>query len=206
MIAPAKKVCTHEDRFLEMLPTLLRVIRHCLRNQPRRDRQELTAEALAAAFVMYARLVQRGKQDLAFPTPLGTYGARQAIDGRQIATSTNVKDLTSRSCRRRKGVSVTSLDRYDQRDEQWKEIVVESKNAGPAEIASIRIDFADWLRSLKPKQRRIAKTLATGETTKAAAKKCHVSPGRVSQLRRELMDNWQAFIADDRDAMVVATA
>ena len=70
MIAPTQQICTHEDRFLEMLPTLLRVIRHRLRNQPRRDREELVAEALAAAFVMYARLVQRGKQDSAFPTPL----------------------------------------------------------------------------------------------------------------------------------------
>ena len=68
------------------------------------------------------------------------------------------------------------------------------------------IDFADWLRSLKPKQRRIAKILTTGETTKATARKCHVSPGRVSQLRRELMDNWREFIAEDQDAMVVAIA
>lgn len=206
MIARAHEVCTHEDRFVEMLPTLLQVIRHCLRNQPRRDREELAAEALAAAYVMFVRLVQRGKQGLAFPTPLGTYGARQAIDGRQIATSTNVKDLTSRSCQRRKGVSVTSLNRYDERDERWKEIVVESKNAGPAEIASIRIDFADWLRSLKPKQRRIAKLLATGETTSAAARKFRVSHGRVSQVRRELMANWQAFVVDDREAAVAATA
>ncbi len=206
MIAPAKKVCTHEDRFLEMLPTLLRVIRHCLRNQPRRDRQELTAEALAAAFVMYARLVQRGKQDLAFPTPLGTYGARQAIDGRQIATSTNVKDLTSRSCQRRKGVSVTSLNRYDERDERWKEIVVESKVAGPAEVACCRLDFEAWLAELTPRQRKIAKTLATGETTKATAKKHRVTAGRISQTRRELMAAWYEFIGEDQEAMAAATA
>ena len=189
MIAAAKRDHTQENEFVQMLPTLLQVIRHCLRNQPRRDREELAAEALAAAYVMFVRLVQRGKQDLASPTPLGTYGARQAIDGRQVGNSTNVKDMTSRSCQRRKGVSVTSLNRYDERDERWKDIVVESKNAGPGEIASIRIDFANWLRSLKPKQRRIAKLLATGETTKATVKKCHVSPGRVSQLRRELMDH-----------------
>jgi hypothetical protein len=205
MIAPAQKICIHEDQFLEMLPTLLRVIRHRLRNQPRRDREELAAEALAAAFLMYVRLVRRGKQDLAFPTPLGTYGARQAIDGRQVGNSTNVKDLTSRSCQRRKGVSVTSLNRYDQRDERWKDIVVESKNAGPAEVAATRIDFADWLRSLKPKQRRIAKLLATGESTRNAAKKFRVSPGRISQIRAELLAAWESFVCEDQEAIAAAT-
>ena len=66
MIAHAKGISTHHDQFVQMLPTLLRVIRHRLRNQPKRDQEELAAEALAAAFVMYTRLVQRGKQDLAF--------------------------------------------------------------------------------------------------------------------------------------------
>ena len=206
MIAAAKKSHTQEDRFVEMLPTLLQVIRHRLRNQPRRDREELAAEALAAAFVMYTRLVQRGKQDLAYATPLGTYGARQAIDGRQVGNSTNVKDMSSRSCQRRKGVSVTLLNRYDQRDERWKEIVVEDRHAGPAEVACCRLDFEAWLAELTPRQRKIAKTLATGETTKATARKHRVTPGRISQTRRELMTAWYEFIGEDQEAMAAATA
>ena len=35
--------------------------------------------------------------------------------------------------------------------------------------------------------------LATGETTKKAAKRFRVTPGRISQLRRELQQNWQDF-------------
>jgi hypothetical protein len=35
--------------------------------------------------------------------------------------------------------------------------------------------------------------LATGEATKTAARKFHVTPGRISQLRREFQDSWQEY-------------
>jgi hypothetical protein len=206
MIAAAKRVQAQEDRFVAMLPTLLRVIRHRLRHQPRRDREELAAEALAPAFAMFVSLVRRGKADMAYPTPLGSYGARQAIDGRQMGSGVNVNDLTNRCCRQRKGVSVTSLNRYDQQDEEWKEIVVEDRHCGPAEVVATKLDFEDWLAELSPKQRRIAKTLAKGEGTKAAARKHRVSPGRISQIRRELMARWYEFIGEEQQAVAAAMA
>jgi len=42
-------------------------------------------------------------------------------------------------------------------------------------------------------KRRIAETLASSETTKATARKFRVSPGRISQTRRELETAWQEF-------------
>ena len=57
-----------------------------------------------------------------------------------------------------------------------------------------------------PKQRKIAKSLATGETTKAAARKHHVSPGRISQIRRELMSRWFEFIGKEERAVTAAIA
>ena len=36
-------------------------------------------------------------------------------------------------------------------------------------------------------------TLAAGDTTKNAARKHRVSAGRISQIRRELKNNWEAF-------------
>ena len=38
-----------------------------------------------------------------------------------------------------------------------------------------------------------AKVLANGETTSAAAKKFRITPGRVSQIRRELEQAWHRF-------------
>jgi hypothetical protein len=44
--------------------------------------------------------------------------------------------------------------------------------------------------------RRIAKTLATGETTGAVAKKFCVSAARISQIRSELAESWRKFIEE----------
>lgn len=54
---------------------------------------------------------------------------------------------------------------YDADEESWQEIVVEDHRVGPAEIAACRIDFASWLKLLPCRLRKIAWTLASGETT-----------------------------------------
>jgi len=63
----------------------------------------------------------------------------------------------------------------------------------PAETAAARIDFGDWLRTLGGWRRRIAETLPKGDTTSVAVAKFRVSLGRISQLRRELHDDWERF-------------
>jgi len=76
---------------------------------------------------------------------------------------------------------------------EWREVLLEDRRAGPAETAAARIDIGDWFTSLPRKKRRLAENLATGLTTKKAASKFRLSPGRISQVRRELMDSWRAF-------------
>ena len=104
-----------------------------------------------------------------------------------------MRDVSSEYAQRSKGFAVRHLDRYDQQKQEWKEILIEDRHAGPAETAASRIDFADWLQSLPRRSRRIAETLAAGETTQRTAKRFHVSAGRISQVRRELQDAWDAF-------------
>ena len=89
-----------------------------------------------------------------------------------------------------------NLDLFDREEMAWTEILVEDRHAGPAETAASRIDFSDWLGTLSGRYRKIATTLATGETTTAAARKFNVSLGRVSQLWRELQEAWEIFVAD----------
>jgi DNA-binding CsgD family transcriptional regulator len=65
--------------------------------------------------------------------------------------------------------------------------------AGPAEVACLRIDFADWL-ALQPKRsRQIAESLAVGHTPREVARRFSISQARISQLRRALRESWNAF-------------
>jgi hypothetical protein len=148
---------------------------------------------VANTWAALVALARRGKLDLAYPTVLAGYGVRQTRSHRQIGAKLNANDVSSTYAQQRKGFVVERLDHYDKDDEVWAEILVPDKTATPAELAASRIDFPAWLDTLASRDRKIALKLAAGETTSSVAKTFGVSPGRVSQLRRELMRSWQAF-------------
>jgi hypothetical protein len=109
-----------------------------------------------------------------------------------VGTPLNVDDISSVHCQRQRGFRVRSLDRREPSG-TWKEVLVEDHRAGPAEVAASRIDIEDWLDELPRLKRGIAETLATGETTSVTARQFNVTPGRVSQIRRELEVDWADF-------------
>lgn len=193
MIAHARTMCTHEDRFLEMLPQIRDQARHAFRNELPERREELLAETVANCWAAFVRLIERGLIDLVYPTPLVQYAVKQVRDGRRVGTSLNIKDVSSEYAQRRQGFSVASLDRYDQKTSEWREILIEDRHAGPAQTAAARIDIGEWFANLPRRKRRVAATLASGESTKTAARKHRVSAGRISQMRRELQKSWAEF-------------
>jgi hypothetical protein len=195
MIAPVGKLRTQalQDKFLELLPQIRIQARVAFGHEKPERREELVAEVLANSFVAFTHLMDRGLDDVIYPTPLAQYAIRQVRSGRKVGGSLNVNDVSSYYAQKAKGFTLESLDRFDQQNDEWKELLIEDRHAGPAEIAASRIDVGEWFKLLPKRTRQMAKTLASGETTKKAARKHGVSPGRISQMRRELMDNWRAF-------------
>jgi hypothetical protein len=187
----ARRACC--ARFLSLLPAIQEQARFAFRTEDPERRQELTAEVIANCWAAFVRLVERGLLDVVYPTPLAQYAIRQVRDGRRVACKLNVRDVSSEYCQIRKHITIERLDRYDAEKGEWREVLLEDHHAGPAETAAARIDIADWFDSLPHHKRRIAATLATGESTKQTARKFHVSPGRISQTRRELQRAWQEF-------------
>ncbi len=209
MIAPVQKPCPsieqqHHDRFLEMLPLISSQASVAFRRLRPEHKQELVQEVLANAYCAFARLVRRGKSDIAYATPLANYAIRQVLDGRQVGTKPNLNDVTSPYAHAASGILVERLDRFDNDKGEWREVLVEDRHAGPADIAAARIDVAAWLRSLSVRDRRIAKTLAMGESTGGAARRFGLSSPRISQLRRLLRANWERFQGDACPGQVAA--
>jgi hypothetical protein len=193
MIASARSIPTREDRFLEMLPQIREQARHAFRNEQPERREDLLAEVIANCWVAFARLMDRGLDDVIYPTPLVQYAIKQVRDGRRVGSKLNTNDVSSGYAQRRKSFVLKTLDLFDDAKQEWKEVLVEDRHAGPADTAASRIDFDAWLRLLPRRTRRVAETLAKGETTKTTAKRFHVSAGRISQLRRELQQRWQDY-------------
>jgi hypothetical protein len=187
----------HPD-FLCLLPLIRRQASMAFRNERRDLREELIQEVIANAFQAFVRLVERGKADLAYATPLAQYGIKQVRQGRRVGAQANKHDLTSPWGRRSHQLKVVSLDRWDREQEEWKEVLVEDRQATPADTAAIRLDFEEWLASLRRRDRTVALRLAMGHRTSQLAKRFRVSPARISQLRSELKDSWNAFQGEAR--------
>lgn len=189
----SKTTGVRQRRFLALLPAIEQQARYAFHGLTEELREELIQEVRARSWLAYDRLCELDKPDIAYPTPLAQYAIRQICDGRRVGAARNVRDVTSPYGRQRSGICLQSLDQLDSPDGEWKELAVEDKRATPAEVAAARIDFAEWLATLSVPRRQIAETLATGETTRRAAQIFCLTPGRISQLRREFRHAWRKF-------------
>ena len=190
---PSTPATGWQDVFLRMLPVVRRLAWRASRQMPYAHRHDFVAEVIANVAVAVAQLAHRGELDRAFPSSLVGYAAKQVRSGRLVGGRLNVRDVSSRHCCVRKGVRIVHFDDQPDTSTEWKESLLEDRRAGPAETAAARIDTAAWLGSLPVRNRRIAETLASGETTKATARQHGITPGRVSQLRRHLETSWLEF-------------
>jgi hypothetical protein len=205
MIAPIKRrpaefAAPWHRGFLAMLPTIRNYARGAFAHLSPDLRQDLTQEVIANCLVVYVRLWQQGRVALAYGTVLAKYGIAQVRDHRRVGARLNIKDVLSSYCQAKKNVLVERLDHFDEEEDAWQEaVVVDTRSAPVPDIVGFRVDFADWLSSLKRRDRRIARFLALGHRTRDAARKFEVSEGRVSQIRSELAESWQAFVGDEPD-------
>ena len=188
--------------FLRLLPDIRRQLRCAFRSYTAERREEAVEEALANALVAYRRLVERGKADLAYATPLASYAVKQFACGRRVASPLNMYETLSLYAQRKLGFSVARLHQADAAENTWKEVLVADRRATPAELAASRIDFAAWWKRLPRRKRRIAAALAAGATTSEAARAFKLTAGRISQLRRELEMSWLQFHGEGAHAAV----
>jgi len=186
--------------FLKMLPVIERRASFAFRHRSEEAREDLVEEVVAYSVVTFKALWDRGKPEVAYPTVLARQGIQQAITGRKVGSSLNVRDVSSEYCQRAKGVRLERLDKSDRETGEWLEVLVEDRRAGPAETAAARIDIGDWFSGLGPRDREIASFLATEHTTSEVARRFGLSAGRISQKRREYLDSWRSFQSEEPPA------
>jgi len=189
---------------LAVLPAVQQHARITFRNLDPEAKAEAVQNAVCMACSAVARLAELNKLSLVYPTVVARFAVAQTKDNRMLGRPLNCKDISSPYCQRQKGIVVERLDRYDTDEDTWKEIVIEDRRAGPAEIVRVRWDFSDWLKTLSRRDRRVASFLALGNHTGDAARRFGVSEGRVSQLRRELAESWRKFTGEAEDGRPAA--
>lgn len=205
MIAPAVQSkqassTTWQRDFESMMPAIHRRARIAFRHLQGDARDEAVQEAVCHACMSYARLVEQGRAHAVSPSTLAHYAVARVREGRHVGSPINVRDVCSRYCQQKTCVKVRPLDRWDDGSAEWKEMLVEDKTATPADLAASRIDVPAFLASLGKRNRRIAERLATGESTAAVARLFGLTPGRVSQLRQQMSEEWRRFHGDPAPA------
>ena len=180
-------------QFLKLVPDIKRQANMTLRDLRPQDREEAICEVVAYAYCAFRRLVELGRQDVAYASPLARFGVARFRSGRRVGNKPNSHDVYVVAARRQRGISLVTLRPAGTSSDDWAEALADDSLTPILDQVAFRLDFPAWLRGLKRRDRKLAQFLALGNTPNEAARQFKVSEARVSQLRRELHASWQAF-------------
>ena len=199
MIAALRPDTGHEesrfdpDQFLILVPAIRRQAKFAFQRRGAEAQEELVQEVTANAYRAWVRLMNNGRSEVVFPTPLAQFAIRQVRTGRRVGCRSNINDVLSLHACRIHRVKVSRLMQREAGTDVCYQLLVEDRHAGPAETAAARIDVAQWLNTLPRRYRQMDQALALGNTTGAVARQFGLSAGRVSQLRGWFRKQWERF-------------
>jgi len=158
---------------------------------------DLIAEAVALAFQWWLRLRRRGKNPNRFVSAIATFAARAAGSGRRVCGQEKARDVLSPRAQRRHSFTVRSLPAFSTlTTSPLAEALADNTRTPVDEQVAFRFDFPAWVATYDARKRNLIEAMAQGERTLDLADDFGMSPGRVSQLRREFLVAWMAFIEE----------
>ena len=189
-------------QFETALPQIDAVIRYHSRRWPKHQRNEMMADARAAAWHAWFGLLKRGKDPMAVgPTGLARNACRYVKGGRRLGTGTSGRsamDVYNRRAQQRLGIQLVGLDPQGNYNaawshDRWPQWSVADNSCTPADQACFQLDFEAWLASLPHRKRQMAVLLADGHETGVVARNLGVTAGAVSLSRGWLAESWRRF-------------
>ena len=177
-----------------------RVVTHgrvYFRHLRRADREEAVQEMVGLSWMWFVRLAGRGKDATRFPTAIAKFAARAVRSGRKLAGMDRAKDVLSPLAQQRRGFAVCKLPDCSTLDgSPLDEALADNTQSPVVEQVCFRLDFPAWRASRTERDRQLLDDLMLGERTLDVAGKYGLSPGRVSQLRREFLLDWRRFLSE----------
>jgi hypothetical protein len=167
-------------------------------------------EMTALGWQWFRRLRQRGKDPAEFPTGFTILLARAVNSGRRLVGMAHSKDVTNPATQRRHGFAVevlpsslgvsherrTASPHGQELQDAYEERLRDNSTTPVLEQVQFRIDFRAWMSTWPERDRRLIEALGLGERTLALAQRFGLTPGRISQKRREYHGDWQRFCGD----------
>ena len=159
------------------------------------DRDEAIQDMMATAYAGYKSLVDRGLYDNIYRSTLGKYAVRSYRGGRRFYGNRS-KDVMDPLCQMQGRADVRGHVFYDASSHQWIEILIYDRTHDPALIGEFNIDYENWWETLSDKQCELLDDFLLNESTNDIARKNNLSTGRISQIRRELIESFNTFVGN----------
>jgi hypothetical protein len=196
--------------FLAILPRVEQHGRIYFRHLGPHRKADAIQEMRGLAWKWFLRLHERGRDPAEFVTTFATLLARAVNSGRRLAGMERSKDVMNPATQRRRGFRVEPLPSSTRTSHEelyaspigqalldaFEERLRDNTVTPPDEQAMFRIDFADWLRTLTARERRLIRAMSRNERTLDLSREFELSPSRISQLRREFWLDWHRFLGD----------
>ena len=181
--------------FLEILPrveTHARIFFRYLKCPGKKD--DAVAETVAVAWKWFLRATERGKDVREFAAALASLAARHVRSGRRLCGQEKARDVMSAVAQRSKGfVTHPLIDGGDGFGGILDDALRDNTQTPIPDQVHFRVEVPPWLASLGDRKRRIAEDLMVGGATGEVASRHGMTPGRVSQIRTELMGDWVRY-------------
>jgi hypothetical protein len=205
-------------KFLVLLPKIETHGRIYFRHLKGNRKEEALQEMRSLAWSWFLRLVQRGKDVFEFLTTFSDFLVRAVSNGRRLLGFEKAKDVMSTMTQKRRGfkvepLPVTTQSSYESRhsivhgqqeQDVFEERLGDNSITPVPDQAAFRIDWPAWTQTQSERDRRIIDELMAGERTFDVGRRHGLSPARISQMRRKLRDDWEAFCAAPEDEAVAA--
>jgi hypothetical protein len=180
-----------------ILPCVQKYAQITFRHLRYHDREDAQADMLGFAWAWCLKLIQQGKDPAALATNLAFYAARRVKARRHLCGKEKSKDVMSLPAHRVHHFDALTLSPEDRDDNPVQEALRDNTQSPVPDQAAFRLDFPAWIRSYSERDRHVIHDLMMGERTLDVSRRHGMSPGRISQKRREYLEGWSRFQGDD---------
>lgn len=178
-----------------VLPVVERHARIAFRHERCQNKKaDRVSECVALCWKWFCRLNEQGKDATQFSSVLADFAARHVRAGRRLCGKEAARDAMSGVAQREHGFALEKLPDYSTlSNNPVQEALIDDTQTPVPDQVAFRQDFPAWLARWSERDRHMILDLAQGERTLDTSKKYHISPGRVSQRRREYHADWERF-------------
>jgi hypothetical protein len=156
-------------------------------------REDAIANVIAIAWQQWVSAIRHRKDPNEFIGSIADKAIRRVRVGRRLDRQESANDVLSPRAQRGRGFSVAPLT------DDFADDVPGDRSTPPQDQAAFREQYSILLNEMSPRKRSIVEDLAAGGETVELAAQHNVTPGRISQVRREAERAWRRIEHEERE-------